>query len=44
MRPGRRTTMQIDNEIFPDVELGPGEKFTEETNAELSDGKGEDDE
>ena len=35
--------MQIDNEIFPEVDLGPGEKFTEETNEELSNGKGEDD-
>lgn len=32
----------IENEIFPDVELRPGEKFTEETDAELSNGKGED--
>ena len=33
--------MQIDNEIFPDVELKPGEKVTAETLAELSGGKGE---
>ena len=32
----------IENEIFPDVELKAGEKFTEETDAELSNGKGED--
>ena len=30
------------NELFPGVDLQPGEKFTEETLEELSGGKGED--
>lgn len=34
----------IENEIFPEIDLRPGEKFTEETLDELSNGKGEDDE
>ena len=34
--------MQIENEIFPEIELRPGEKFTDETADELSNGKGDD--
>jgi len=33
-----------ENELFPDVVFQPGEKVTEETLEEFSDGKGEDNE